>query len=120
MPINSVTLDDFTNGIMAGLTLAGQPTFNMKDMSSRLVEAFHILDSQPTENCQLRFHLESSPTGESPRSSRIALERAIHRQVIKQEHKQATIQLSQQEAEFMLSKLPFTSEFWQQLAIKCR
>ena len=113
---SSVTLDDFIDGIISGMTLEHLKEIPHEGLDLRLVEAYDRFNQRYGEHVDVRFHLELNPFTQTCHSGRIAFERAaIERAVVKRNGKDWQNVLLPEEAGYLLDRLPGNRKHWSQL-----
>jgi hypothetical protein len=113
---SSVTLDDFIDGIVSGMTLEDLKEIPHEGLDLRLVEAYDRFNQTYGEHIDIRFHLELNPFTRTCHSGRIAFERAaVERAVVKRKGKNWQNILLPVEAGYFLNRLPGDKKHWCQL-----
>lgn len=113
---SSVTLDDFVDGIVSGMTLEHLKEIPHEGLDLRLVEAYDRFNQTYGDHVDVRFHLELNPFTQTCHSGRIAFERAaVEREIVTRKGKDWENILLPEEAGYFLSRLPGDAKHWRQL-----
>jgi hypothetical protein len=116
--LSGITVDDFIDGIAAGLILSDVEEISGAGVDIDLVEAFKLLVDSCPETCEVRFHLQLNLRHHTTFTGRIALERAVHRKVLERTENGWNILFSETEAKQKLKQLPLTLSTWSKIANK--
>lgn len=110
---DSVTLDQFMQGCLSGLVLAGVDAVKVDGAGSRLFLTYQWWALSATAmGVDIRFHLSLDMTTGGCLMAETALVRAEHQGYLHREGEFWRIGLSKDDAEVFLDTLPLSNEVW--------
>jgi len=115
---SGITVDGFIDGMVAGLAVSGVKAVNSDQLDRRLVDAFHMLEDEAGDECELRFHLEMNPLTNSCHTAKIAVDRAVKRGVLSRQKDRLEVVIDSKDAKHVFRRLPLNETTWVRLANK--
>jgi hypothetical protein len=115
---SGITVDGFIDGMVAGLAVSGVESLNSDQLDRRLVDAFHMLEDEAEDECELRFHLELNPLTNSCQTAKVAVDRAVKRGVLTRHKDRLEVVIDSKDAKHVFRRLPLKETTWVRLANK--